>query len=82
MSDQMSLFDSPSEAPEADAPQIRAMRGAYGRQNGRTCGDCAHLVTKVWDKVYYKCGKYSNTNGPGTDWRKKWPACGLWEEKG
>lgn len=80
MSEQPTLFDSPAEAPESDAPQIRAMRGAYGRVTGRTCGDCAHLVIKAFhDKTYFKCAKYSDSQGPGTDWRKKWPACGLWK---
>jgi len=76
---QPSLFDVTVEQVIADAPRIRAMRGAYGRVDGRICGECAHLVPKVWTrKVYSKCMKYGDSRGAGTDWRKKWPACGLW----
>jgi hypothetical protein len=79
MSDQMTLFDSPSESPSADAPQLRAMRGAYGRKEGETCGTCAWLHVKEFDDAkYFKCTKYGDSQGPGTDWRKWWPACGLW----
>lgn len=49
---------------------------------GRTCGDCAHLRTKTFGRrSYFKCGMRRNTNGPGTDIRKKWPACQAWEQQ-
>lgn len=80
MTDQPTLFDVPAEAPDTDAPRLRAMRGAYGRMEGRTCGECAYLVIKRFhDGQYLKCAKYGDSQGPGTDWRRKWPACGLWE---
>lgn len=46
---------------------------------GKTCGDCAGLVTR-WK--YFKCGEMVITSGPGTDIRKKDPACRLFEAAG
>lgn len=44
---------------------------------GQTCGGCRFLR----GVKYFKCGKQATTLGPGTDIRKKDPACRLFEEK-
>lgn len=44
----------------------------------KTCGDCACLK----GGKYFKCAKQVSTSGPGTDIRKKDPACRLFESKG
>lgn len=42
----------------------------------QTCGDCAFLKA---NGRYFKCGKQVSTRGPGTDIRKKDPACRLFQ---
>lgn len=47
----------------------------------QTCGGCAHLREKETGarRTFFKCALGRDTNGPGTDIRKKWPACELWK---
>jgi hypothetical protein len=56
------------------------MHQDYGLRLDQTCGGCVHCVLRHGGaRAYYKCtlfGRY--TSGPGTDWRKKWVACGGW----
>lgn len=44
---------------------------------GETCGTCKHCVVKQYGKRFYKCmlNRGTWTKGPGSDLRKKWPAC-------
>ena len=79
MSDQLPGFDAVPQGlslPE----RIVTMHRMYGVAEGLKCATCAHLYEKRWDKSYYKCGLNRDSNGPATDWRKTWPACGKWEE--
>lgn len=63
--------------------QITAMHVRHGWAPDQTCGSCRHLEVNGYSRrVYYKCGLCGVTNGPGTDWRLKWPACGLFEKEG
>ena len=48
--------------------------------SGLTCGDCVHLIARRYGKTYLKCGRQIITAGPGTDIRKKDPACRLFRE--
>ena len=41
----------------------------------KTCGDCDFMFGKRQSGTWYKCKKYGNTSGPGTDLRLGWPAC-------
>ena len=50
-------------------------------QGEETCGSCGHLVVRRRNRTYFKCGLVPMTFGPGTDIRKKWPACVKWVEK-
>lgn len=43
------------------------------------CRDCMHLRVKEWAGRYFKCLLRGDTNGPGTDHRLRWPACGKYE---
>lgn len=53
---------------------------AYGRGPENTrCRGCKFLIRKHYSKVYYKCKLRGNTNGPATDHRVNWPACGKFE---
>jgi hypothetical protein len=51
---------------------------------GQTCGTCAKLYrVEYHNKAYFKCGvlRAGWTHGPGTDIRKKDPACMCWEPR-
>ncbi len=47
--------------------------------DGATCKTCSFLRRKHYDKTYVKCVQRPNTNGPGTDHRVNWPACGKYQ---
>jgi hypothetical protein len=46
---------------------------------GRQCKECSHMYQKQYDKVYWKCDLRKDTNGPGSDHRRRWPACARFE---
>lgn len=70
-------------SPLAGLPdRIKDMHRCHGATEGKTCGGCAHLLTKRMGGTYFKCAQSRVTDGPGTDWRKRWPACGLFVERG
>jgi len=51
---------------------------------GQTCGSCRHYTRRCGGaKDYLKCAltEATWTGGPGSDIRKKDPACQLWAEK-
>jgi len=47
---------------------------------GETCGTCQHYCTVSYAKTYRKCelARANWTHGPGSDIRKKDPACEFW----
>lgn len=47
-----------------------------GGPPGRTCGECARLK----GRKYFKCTARGVSASSATDHRKKWRACGLFEE--
>jgi hypothetical protein len=62
--------------------QLSLMWRTYGRRESQVCGTCAQLYKRKGNtKYYFKCKLYGDTCGEGTDWRKKWLACGRWERK-
>ena len=47
-----------------------------------TCGDCGNCFRKRYNvKVYIKCDLTVQSNGPGTDIRRKWAACDQWKQE-
>jgi len=51
----------------------------------RRCKTCRHLerTDKFSWYTHFKCRAFvSDDEGASTDWRLKWPACGLWEARG
>lgn len=56
--------------------KIAAMHSLFGRRAG-FCRDCDNLCRKTWDKTYYKCLAYGDSNSSATDWRVGNAACGL-----
>ena len=62
--------------------QLSIMWRTYGRRESQCCGMCVRLIQVSGNtKNYFKCALYGVTSGAGTDWRKKWIACGKWEAK-
>lgn len=57
--------------------KIDAMHMHFGVCEGKQCADCLFLVTKTYDRRYYKCEIYGDSNSVATDWAKRWDACGL-----
>lgn len=50
---------------------------AYGYgPEGKRCKHCDHCYVKSFAGRYFKCEFRGNTNGPGTDHRANWLACG------
>jgi len=46
---------------------------------GAKCKHCKLLIAKEYARIYFKCKLRNNTNGPTTDHRANWPACGRFE---
>lgn len=59
--------------------KIDAMHHLFGEIEGKRCADCEHLCKKTYNKTYYKCECYGESNSEATDWAKSWTACGLIE---
>lgn len=57
--------------------KIEAMHKRFGSNNLFKCKDCEYLVKHTYDKTYYKCSLYGNSNSEATDWRVGYTACGL-----
>ena len=58
-----------------------ALQRIHGAMPGQHCGDCRFLSEHRHNKTWFKCEK-SAVGGPATDWRKKYEACGLFENRG
>lgn len=63
--------------------KITAMHDAYGIAHPpHVCKDCRHFfVYDYHDRRYFKCQAYGLSNGEATDWRAKYPACGLYNQQ-
>lgn len=86
MTAELDMFGAP--VPVAlTAKQRKELAQGYARRPGsgpvgETCGTCANCYASHYNrKTYYKCEviRHRWTNGPGTDIRKKSPACDLWQ---
>jgi hypothetical protein len=67
--------------PPKPTKKYRTMQQLHGITNGRTCGECDHLVKHLWNKTYYKCELWYVSRSEATDIRKKNQACGLFKER-
>ena len=56
--------------------KIDAMHKYYEYGSGR-CENCPHFRRKVFNRTYYKCLVYGDSNSEATDWRCGYTACGL-----
>lgn len=59
--------------------KITAMHKAFGKNMGRVCGDCCHLLCRQErsGRRHYKCTVYGKSHSAATDWAKSWTACGM-----
>jgi hypothetical protein len=49
---------------------------------GKTCGECENCIRySPTDRHYWKCRLYGISGGGSTDWRQKWPACGMFDRE-
>lgn len=51
----------------------------YG-PDGKECRECSHMRYVQYSKKYWKCDLRENTHGAATDHRRRWPACGRFEQ--
>lgn len=73
---------APKKRRNGQSPIVR-MHGKFGRgPDGATCGGCDSLVTTGHNRRYFKCERYRISGSEATDFRKRWPACGLWRQRG
>jgi hypothetical protein len=65
------------------SPNPMVVRHGRGPE-GKHCRTCRHIVPTSYrtDRTYWKCERRGITHGQGTDHRKKWDACRLYEERG
>ena len=62
--------------------KIDAMHEYFGTDESHTCKTCKNLLKLCYhDKTYYKCKCYGVTQSNASDFRQKWTACGLYNEK-
>jgi len=59
----------------------RTLKVLAGVSLDATCGDCRHCETVriPSGRSFVKCKAVEQTHGPGSDTRKKWPACSRFE---
>ena len=55
--------------PPKPTKKYRTMQQLHGITNGRTCGECDHLVKHLWNKTYYKCELWYVSRSEATDKR-------------
>src|SRR5690606_18232630 len=48
---------------------------------GARCKTCEHLYVKQYAGRYFKCDLRRNSNGPATDHKANWPACGKYKRQ-
>ena len=59
--------------------KIDLMHNQFGYGNGK-CADCKHLIKHEWQRTYFKCEIYGESNSEATDWRMAYVACGMKNE--
>ena len=77
--EQKAWFDAQTKEAKWVNPCVRSH--GIGPE-GSKCKGCALFIRKGYcSKKYFKCALRGNTNGPGTDHRANWPACGKFQPK-
>lgn len=60
--------------------KIDAMHARFGVTPDKLCKDCNHFQEWLYDKKYFKCEVYGLSRSEASDWRKKYVACGLFNQ--
>ena len=61
--------------------KIEAMHSMFGILPEKRCEDCSNLIQGDYhDRHYRKCTVYGATHSEATDWRKKYVACGMFDQ--
>lgn len=61
--------------------KIELMYQQFGKCEGHVCKECSNLKYNFYDKKYYKCSVYGNSNAESTDWRVRDTACGMFNKE-
>ena len=62
--------------------KIAAMHLRFGVLPEKRCEDCDHLIKGYYHTKYLrKCEVYGATHSEASDWRKKYIACGLYNQE-
>lgn len=69
------------ENPDLKLPlRMRVMHKMFGKTDGKRCHECKFFMRIQYAGTYFKCSRSRISGGAATDWRARWPACGLFEE--
>ena len=75
-------FNQPIPEPTKPAKGENPCIALYGKgPEDKKCGECALLVGIAHSRTFYKCRLRKNTNGPASDHKRKYPACGRFEQR-
>ena len=66
--------------PAIGSNYLRDLHRAYGATPGKHCADCTFLQRIQMGSRFLKCARSHPTASSATDWRARWPACGLYQE--
>lgn len=61
--------------------KIDLMHQQFGKTDGKFCKDCFNLAIHQWGTRYHKCLVYGVSNSEATDWKMKYPACGMFNKE-
>lgn len=57
--------------------KIDFMHRLFGKDSGRKCNDCQHLIRYGIGRHWYKCDYYGDCATENTKWSPTYEACGL-----
>ena len=62
--------------------KIDEMHRRFGALADKRCEDCSNLIKRKYNTVYFrKCTVYGATHSEASDWRKKYVACGMFNQE-
>ena len=62
--------------------KIEAMHLRFGVLPDKRCDNCANLIQGDYHGIHLrKCTVYGATHSEATDWRKKYVACGMYDQE-
>ena len=74
--DQAAAKSGFAEIIEGDGTMNPCVRRFGLAEPAAKCKECRLFIRKHYAKTYFKCALRGDTNGPATDHRANWPACG------